>query len=267
MTTENKKYKARFQHFGAMIQESRILIEHYQPELDKKEWMNHIIQNNILGKSSRAWAKELVNGVFFPRFIDGLIPDVWKDLKLLLLNNIPTTVINSLFYYLTVKSDEFIYDYVINEIYDRYFTGRLSIAAADVYDYIQSIPEENFNSKWSDYTKLRLSRGIMATLRDFGILTGKAQKKIANYFLPLESFLYIAFFLKREVQSGEKMLEHPDWRLFLLNPKLVERMFLEAHQQHYLSYQAAGAIIRIEFPFQHSGELINAICSTTPGTA
>jgi len=260
---ENLTYKARFHHFGAMVEESRILIEKYDPELEKKVWINQVIQKNLLGKNTRVWIKELINGVFFPRYLSGFIPDVWKDLKLFLNNNIHIEIIKALFYYLTVKSDKFIFDYVVQEIYNRYFSGRLSISANDVYNFIQNIPQEYFNNPWSEYTKRRLSRGVMSTLRDFGILEGKAQKKIANYYLPLEAFVYIAFHLKQKIQSGEKLLNHLDWKLFLLNTKLVERMFLEAHQQNFVSYQAAGAIIRVEFPFQNSGELIDAICSTT----
>jgi len=266
LTAAERTYKARFHHFGAMIQESRILIEHFQPQLEKKEWINQVIQNNVLGKNSRVWIKELISGVFYPRYVNSTFLDGWQTLKQIINNNSSSAVITSLMYYLTAKSDEFLYDYVIREIYERYDNGYLSVAASDVYDYIQRIPREKFNGQWSDYTQKRLSRGIMATLRDFGILEGKAHKKISNYYLPLEALLIIAFNLKSEVPSGEKILEHPDWKLFLLNTKLVERMFLEAHQQHYLNYQAAGAIIRIEFPFQNSGELVNAISSSTPGT-
>ncbi|MCI0514307.1 DUF1819 family protein [candidate division KSB1 bacterium] len=263
---QENKYKARFHHFGAMIEECRLLMMDYNPELDKKTWIEQVIQKNLPGKSSRNWVQEFITGVFFPRYVNGYLPDAWIDLKLLIQNGVHAEVIKCLFYYLTVKTDQFIYDFILNEIFTRYFVGRLSLSAQDVVSFIQQIPQEKFNNPWSDYTQQRLGRGVLATLRDFGILTGRNQKKIANYYLPLEAFIYIAFHLKQKIPSGEKLLEHDDWKLFLLKPKFVERMFLEAHQLNLLNYQAAGAIIRIEFPFQNTGELVHAISAATVRT-
>ena len=44
------------------------------------------------------------------------------------------------------------------------------------------------------------------------------------------------------------LISHHDWRLFLFGETAVERMFLECHQNHWLRYEVAGAIHRIEFP-------------------
>lgn len=242
-----------------MIEESRLLIQNYEPDLSKSVWIEKIIENNILGKPTRSWIKEVVQGTFYPRYINGPVPDSWKDLKKIEQNNHPKAEIIPILYYITAKSDNFLYDYITTEIFNRFFSGRLAVSARDVYEYIQSIPDEKFNKRWSDYVKRRLSRGVMSTLRDFGILEGKGKKKIANYYLPLFSFVYIAFQINKNFKSGEKLLNHTDWKLFLLNTKLVERLFLEAHQHGYLNYHAAGGIVRIEFPYKDSEDIIDAI--------
>lgn len=88
----------------------------------------------------------------------------------------------------------------------------------------------------------------MSTLRDFGILQGAVNKRLAPVYLPIEAFAYIALYLRQGQPSGERLINHPEWRLFFLSPPAVERFFVEAHQYHLLEYHAAGSIIRISFP-------------------
>jgi len=103
-------------------------------------------------------------------------------------------------------------------------------------------------SAWSENTLVRATRELLSTLRDFGILQGAVNKRLAPIYLPVEAFAYLAFYLQQRQPSGERLLEDPEWQLFFLSRHAVERFFLEAHQQHLLEYRAAGSIIRITFP-------------------
>jgi hypothetical protein len=100
---------------------------------------------------------------------------------------------------------------------------------------------------------------VLAALRDFGLLEGTVNKRIAPAYLPLEAFIYLAYAIHREGPSGERLVQHPDWGLFLLTPPVVEQLFLEAHRSHLLSYHAAGKIIRIEFAHRSFEELADGL--------
>jgi len=101
---------------------------------------------------------------------------------------------------------------------------------------------------WSENTVSRVSRNLLACLRDFGVLRGAVNKQIAPAYMPVTGFAYIAFYLKQHQPSGVKLLEHPDWKLFFLNRELVERFFFEGNQHHLLEYHAAGTVTRLTFP-------------------
>jgi hypothetical protein len=88
----------------------------------------------------------------------------------------------------------------------------------------------------------------LAAFRDFGILEGKSQKRLASFILPVESFAYLAFCLHREGVLGRKLVFHTDWDLFLLQTPAVEHYFLEAHQRQLVAYHAAGSTVSISFP-------------------
>lgn len=108
-------------------------------------------------------------------------------------------------------------------------------------------------------TLRRVAQGIASTLRDFGVLEGANNKRLATIQLPLTTFAYIAFFLHREQPSGHKLLLHEDWNLFLLSTESVEKLFIEAHQQGYLEYYAAGSTVRITFPAATLEDYVDAI--------
>src|SRR5690606_30472213 len=88
----------------------------------------------------------------------------------------------------------------------------------------------------------------LTTLRDFGVLEGVQQKRIAIPNLPISSFALIAFYLWSQGSKGRELVENLEWQLYFMQPAQVERCFIEAHQEHLLSYHAAGNISRIEFP-------------------
>jgi hypothetical protein len=102
---------------------------------------------------------------------------------------------------------------------------------------------------------------MLATLRDFGILEGAAKKRIAPVYLPVESFAYIAFALHQDSVSGPHLVQHRGWLLFLFSPPVVEHMFLEADRHGLLRFQAAGKIVRIDFPAQRFEEMANVIAA------
>ena len=254
-----ERYKARFHHYGAMIDEMRLLITLYDPNEPKEQWIARVIENNLMGKRSRNWVRELIVGVFFPRFVNGKYPDAYKDIKKMEGKGADSHIIKSMMYFHTAIYDKFLYDFVTQELYEKYYLGYSNVTANDVYDFIQSKPSNAFNREWSEYVKRRLSRGIMATLRDFEILEGKANKRIASYHIPIEVFLYVAYLLQKDVKSGEKLANHPDWKLFLMNERLTERMFLEGHQKNLVHYEAAGGIVRIEFPYKRKEDLLDGL--------
>lgn len=260
---ESRIYKARFHHYGAMIDEMELLIHHFNPQLNKQTWIEHIIHTNALGKNSRNWAREVVSGAFYPRLVNGYYPNTWQHLRWMTEAGWDKKAIHAALCYHTLLSDELIYDFCVRDVFEKFFAGTTQIRAMDVYHFINTLPAAQLSTNWTDYVKRRLSRGVMATLRDFGLLEGKALKKIAPFRLPLETFVYIAFLLYQQTKSGEKLVNHQDWRIFLLSPKLVERLFLEAHQRHLLHYEAAGAIIRISFFHSSIEELVHAIAAAT----
>jgi hypothetical protein len=104
------------------------------------------------------------------------------------------------------------------------------------------------NQKWTPTIERKVARGLLAALRDFGILEGANRKQIAPVHIPLEAFTLIAFELNQQGLSGHTLVNNLDWRLFLLYEANVERLMMQCQQRGWLRFDAAGAIYRTEFP-------------------
>jgi len=103
--------------------------------------------------------------------------------------------------------------------------------------------------EWSaSLRSTRVARGLLAALRDFGVLAGAAKKHLKPLLLPTESFAFLAMLRGTLGHRGNISLSDPCWQLFFLNETGVERFFIEAQQRRLLEYHAAGAVVRIEFP-------------------
>jgi len=244
-----------------VIDETRILLDRFDPRTDTNRWAVEIVKENALGKVSRSRTSEIINRYFVARYVNGYPMDAWKPLKILCSKGVDLPIIRAIMYYHTAKIDDFLFDFVVDEVFERYYSGRMDISADDVYRFIEASSQDKFEKSWSESVKGRLSRGIMSALRDFGILEGRSKKRIANFYLPIEAFVYVASIIHSNVSTGEMIVNHTDWKLFLLKPRTVENIFLEAHQHGWLKYNAAGNIIRIEFGFNTLEELANEIAS------
>ena len=76
--------------------------------------------------------------------------------------------------------------------------GLTNIDADDIdHTLAKWVREEKTTSEWGEYTTRRVSQGLLATLRDFGVLEGAVNKRIAPAILPITAFAYIMFFLKQ----------------------------------------------------------------------
>ena len=246
-----RPYTSRLQKGGALIEDMRLLVRHWNSgEVDNQQ--QQIIDDNLLGKKTKARSADLCRRSFSQRFLNGDPPSAWRIVRPLEDREVPVEILRPVYYWITARSEPVVYDFVLEEVFRRSKASDLSIRVDETVLWIKKKLSER-NQSWSETVSLKVARGLLAALRDFGILDGVANKRIAPVYLPVESFAYLAFVMYKLRLSGERLIMHPDWKLFLMEPSVVENLFLEAHQNRFLHYDAAGKIHRIEF-FAHSME-------------
>ena len=101
-------------------------------------------------------------------------------------------ILRPVYYWITARSDPLVYDFVLEEILNRSKLLDLSVRVDETVLWMKKKLSERDQS-WADTVTLKVARGLLAALRDFGILEGASRKKIAPVYLPVESFAYLAF--------------------------------------------------------------------------
>lgn len=239
------KYTARVIKGGALLNDSKLIIKEWDISLSFAENRKRIIERNILGKPSRSRVSDILQ--FFRRRYLGDSHTV-IILKKLLEAGVQSEIIDRIMYYHIALTDALIYDYVTDYLYQWYREGREEVIPESTVEYLRTLAKSKDGSPlWNEYTMWKIALNLLVTLRDCHILKGKKNKKIAPAYLPLEVFLYIAYRLWQQNIAGQKIINHSDWHLFLLDQSEVERLFIEGEQKGYLAYRRAGEIIRIEF--------------------
>jgi len=244
-SNRSTRYSSKIIKATALLDDTKTLFEFWDENASIEENFSRVREQNIFGKSSRSRIEDELT-IFRQRYF--FDPEVASALVHLVKNNVTSEILHPILFYFSAKADNLLYDSIgILENYTMW--GQRDISTDEIQQEIHKfIDEGKTTTQWSESTIVRVARNLLTTLRDFGILEGEAKKKIAPFYLPHQAFAFIALYLYNEGNPGIKLVDHPDWTLFSLNSGLVERFFLECHQEGLLNYHGAGSVIRIDFP-------------------
>ena len=239
-------YTSRIIKASALIADTKLLLAEWDLGRPVQENLERARRQNIFGKASRKRVEDILL-VFRQRYFDD--GDVGAALVTLMQNGAADRWIDPQLYFFSAQNDRTLRDIVVEVLYQRHLAGYSDVPIDVVLRAIRNwAAHGKMTTAWGDETIERVAQGVMATLRDFGVLQGAVKKRLTPIYLPVPSFALISFWLQRQERSGHLVLQSDDWKLFFLPVEGVERFFLEAHQEHLLIYQAAGSVIRIEFP-------------------
>lgn len=250
-------YTSRIIKAGALLDDTKTLLSHWDVTASVPENLDRIRRENVFGKASRSRVEDIL-AIFRQR--DLTEAEVTKALIVLVKNRLPAASLDRVLYFHAARADRLLHDTVTEVLMPKQAQGITEIDPGELQKAVSKWVESGLTTRaWSENTTVRVAQGLLSTLRDFGVLQGAINKRIAPAYLPVTAFAHIAFYLKQHQPSGAKVVEHPDWRLFFLNRESVERFFFEANQQGLLEYHAAGTVTRLTFPANALEEYANVL--------
>jgi len=255
------RYASKIIKAGALLPDTRALFASWDVGLPVRANLDLIRSRNVLGKASRARVDDVL-AIFRQRYLGD--PATAVALATLVQADVPRQILDPIFSFYSARSDRLLRDVVIDVLAPRYWRGAADVSTEEVEAFLtDQVRQGRTAGRWSEPTTRRIAQGLLATLRDFGVLGGSARKRVTPVYLPTSAFAFIAFVLDRKIRSGDRLLNSPEWGLFFLQPHLVERFFVEAQQRCLLTYHAAGPIIRIDFPASTIQEYARALAQRT----
>ena len=255
------EYTSAIIRAGACLDETRLMLTLWDLSQNAKQNLDRFQQGDLFGKASRSWVKQFLMVLHRRYFTD---PETTRALVALAQGDFPLLDLDRILFFHAAQSDRLLHDTVSQYLWDLRALGQKQVDTPSMTETLRRwVKQGKTATPWNETTLKRTAVGLLATLRDFGLLEGTVHKRIVTPFLPLASFSYIAFFLHRQGAAGKELCSHPAWRLFFLVPGLVERFLLEVHQQRYLQYYVAGNTVRLEFPTRSLEEYAHLILDRT----
>ena len=238
------RYTTRLQKGGSLLDSMRALTLVWG-EADSDA--DHVA-TNVIGRPSRNRVRDVILRAFIPRLVKSQPHHLWRVAAALERVGADRSVILPLHYYVTADSEPLLWDFVVEELFSNAGTER-EVTTVDVLRFIRRKPDELFGGRsWTDTVATKVARGLLAALRDYGILSGAAKKRLATLYLPVESFALIARIRYERGFRGEGAIRDAVWKLFFLERIGVERFMAHATGEHLLQYESAGPVVRVQFP-------------------
>jgi Putative inner membrane protein (DUF1819) len=250
-------YSSKIIKASALLGDTKTLLSHWNTAETAQANLDRLRRENVFGKASRSRVQDIL-AIFRQRYLTE--PDVPQALVALVRQQFPAASLDRVLFFHAARADRLIHDGVVKILVPMKAQGIIDIDVNEIQRAITEFVQGSQTSAlWSEATLVRIVQGLLATLRDFGVLEGAVNKRIAPAYLPVEAFAYVAFYLKRHQPSGAKLVELPDWSLFFLPREGVERFLVEAHQRGLLEYHAAGTVVRLTFPAETLEEYANVL--------
>lgn len=258
---KQKLYSSRIIKAGALLADTMLLLSHWDASVSPAVNLERIRNQNVFGKASKSRVDDVL-AIFKQRYLSD--SGVAAALATLVQGHVRTEIVRPLLYFHSCQSDCLLHDVVTRVLEPKWTTGELEVDTPEIERVLARWADEGLTAgAWSPPTMRRVAHGLLATLRDFGVLEGTVRKRLTHPYLPPEAFGYAALCLQRSGLSGRALVESPEWRLFFLSPDAVERLFVECQQRGLLHYQAAGTIVRIDFPTHSLEEYARALIERT----
>lgn len=256
-SSDSSLYTTKIIKAGALLPDTKALLSCWDLNYSVSENLSRIRCENLLGKTSRSRTEDILS-IFRQRYLTE--DAVARSLTYLVKKHCNGSTLDRILYFHAAQSDSLLRDLVIEILIPKWSMGTVDVDIREIQRVLAKwVDEQKTSSAWGDYTIRRVSRGLVSTLRDFGVLQGTAKKRIAPAYLPIRAFAYITFYLRQHQRSGGKLLDLVDWKLFFLQREGVERFLVEAHQHGLLEYHAAGSVVRLTFPASTLEEYVDVL--------
>lgn len=238
---------------GSLIEETYAVFQNWDFTQSKTENFNRIREDNPIGAKSSSWLKNVTWSLsrrFEPNDRD-------RPLVLLAKSDCDREIWKPLLLWHMTRDDFLLRDFLTGWLYEQFLNGVYRIRTEDVISYIQDLAKRkdvNLQNPWSEKTIARVSSGLLRIAVDFGLMTGKVIREFIPFHLPDLSFLYLLHAMTESELNPRRVVDSPDWHMYLMDSADIEQELLRLHQFHKLHYEVAGSLVQLKLPFESSAE-------------
>lgn len=257
--TEERFYTTQLQAGLGLIEETRLLLGLYEPEMSTRDLFNKALESGLFPRVTARRLENIVRECFAPRYMR--TPGVGLGLKQLA-GSLERGEFDQLLFLHTARANLILADFVREVFWPRYSAGRNTLTREDAMEFVRhAVREGKTQVHWADSTIRRVSAYLLGSCADFGMLGGSSRgpRTIQPLRLHTKAAAYLAYDLKFQGLGDNQVLGHRDWQLFGLEWADVREQFKRLALQRLLILQAAGDVTHISWTLKTREELIDVL--------
>ncbi|MBN1937023.1 MAG: DUF1819 family protein [Anaerolineae bacterium] len=159
----------------------------------------------------------------------------------------------SLLYLHYALRDRLTFDFVTQVLWERWQTQQINVGPQDIHALLDRASESQPQiRRWTESTRTRLVRHILAALRDLGLLEGIYKKTLGQPILPLPTAEHLLRILIAEGLRGGEVLRDPSWRLFFCTENDVAHLLSQLAQERRIRFERVGGTVVLQVPEEWS---------------
>jgi len=244
---------------GALT-ETLTLLEYWDPGVSVDTLTERVMKEGGLGRSTAVRTRDLITRVFARRYLadDGRPAYVLKSLK----DKVSLSTLKQFMLVYTARQHDILHDFITDVYWPKYGAGAEEIRRDDARAFIEEAHAMGvIDPAWSETMVVRVSRYVLGTLADFGLLEEGRQstRQIESFHIDRPLVGYLAHEIHFDGYSDNSILEHPDWGLFgLMQEDIVRHLQQAAYDGHFM-VQYSGELLRISWHYDSLDEYLDAI--------
>lgn len=253
MIMRETKYNSNLAKGCGLIEETLILLSLYEEGMTKTSLADYIHQHNSLSKYTEKRSKDIVNLVFYPRFVkrNHKVPSWLNNLRN---RGVMLPQFKQLLMLYCARENAIMYDFIISQLNESRVSGNGILKREDIKRFIDNIV---FNGKasWGETICHKQISYIKAVLADFDLIDKK--NNIMPFNIANTTVLYLMHELHFSGLSDMAIWNHEDWSLFGLDKYQVHERIMELNIKGGYIAQCSGELMTISWNYQNMEEFIN----------
>lgn len=246
---------------SALLEETRALLRAWSGTESPREFSQRVLREDLLGRMTAYRARDIVNRVFAKRYLH---PDQRPAalLKRLLNLNQSVQVFSDLCFLYAARADDLIRDTVTQLYWPALSSGRLTLRPEHVVEFLRQAEREGkISEPWSEQVKLKVARGVLKTMADFGLLVevSRGRRELVHFRPSDLTIVFLAYDLHFNGSTDSGVVSHKDWALFGLTSNHVASALDRLGGDRWWLAQIAGSVVRISWKYSSMEDVVDAL--------
>jgi hypothetical protein len=249
--SKKRKQSTRLVRLGGLISETFTIFQGWDISKPTRENLRRVKETNSIGAKSQGWLRE-VTITLLSRFPNS---KSIESLVILAKGSVNHEIWKACLFWHVAEANELYYRFASEWLFKQYEAGTYLIKTSDVIPFVHELTDGKIGGgNLGEYSVTRLARDLLRMASQFGLLTDTTVRQFTSYHLPEDAFIYLLHVIAEREPNPNRIINSPDWRLYLMSPKDVELELLRLHQYRKVHYEVAGSLVQLKLPFTSAVE-------------